>query len=244
MLSAAARARRGSGWARSRSRWFSVYGWTVLTSARRTPKRSCNTFATSARQLVVHEALLITAWRAGSKERSLTPMQRVASTPSAFADTTTRRTLPPSEMCAAAAPRRAKRPVASTTTSTPASDQGTSRGSGAARDRHPAAVEHQRAGLGRHRAAEWPVDRVAGDETGEHRRRHHVVDRGELEVGTLAGDAQQGAADAAEAVDAEADGHVVGSDRGLPGSGFWALRGALPGQGVYQPVPPRRSART
>ena len=75
---------------------------------------------------MVQEALLSTAWRPGSKASSLIPRAMVASAGSwgsALAEITTRRTVP--RRWAAASLRRMKRPVASTTTETPAAVQST-----------------------------------------------------------------------------------------------------------------------
>ena len=55
------------------------------------PKASSRTLARTARQLVVHDALETTTWRAGSKVSSFTPMTKVASAPLEGADTTTPR---------------------------------------------------------------------------------------------------------------------------------------------------------
>jgi hypothetical protein len=51
------------------------------------------------------------------------------------------------------------------------------------------------------------VDRVPGEEAGQHGRGDHVVDRRDLDRRVVVGDPQQGAADAAEAVDSEAQRH-------------------------------------
>ena len=59
-LIAAARARRRSLWGRSWSCWSAVYACTVVITPRSMPTASCSTFATGARQLVVHEAFEIT----------------------------------------------------------------------------------------------------------------------------------------------------------------------------------------
>ena len=79
------------------------------------PKRSFKTFASGARQLVVHDAFEITVCCAGSNTESLTPMQMVASASPLGAEITTRPTLPP--RCFAAFSRPVNRPVDSMTTS-------------------------------------------------------------------------------------------------------------------------------
>merc|ERR1719261_828268 len=57
MLSAAARARRGSRWDASRMRWSPVYEWQVVMRPLTMPKLSSRTLAKGARPLVVHDAL-------------------------------------------------------------------------------------------------------------------------------------------------------------------------------------------
>jgi hypothetical protein len=56
MLTAAARARRRSLCGRSRRFWSLVYECTVVMRPRSMPKLSSSTFATGARQFVVHDA--------------------------------------------------------------------------------------------------------------------------------------------------------------------------------------------
>src|SRR6202043_645246 len=55
-LIAAARARRRSLCGRSCRRWSEVYAWIVVIRPWRIPIASLTTFATGARQLVVHDA--------------------------------------------------------------------------------------------------------------------------------------------------------------------------------------------
>ncbi len=58
-LIAAARARRRSEWGSSSRLWSAVYAWIVVIRPWRMPTDPCRTFATGARQLVVHEAFVI-----------------------------------------------------------------------------------------------------------------------------------------------------------------------------------------
>ena len=85
------------------------------------------------KQLVVHDALDTTTWRAGSNVSSLTPITKVASASLDGAEITTR-CAPPSRWAAASA-RPVKRPVDSTTTSTPSSCHGRALGSRSASTR-------------------------------------------------------------------------------------------------------------
>ena len=64
--SAAARARRRSLCGRSRSCWSLVYACTVVIQPFRMPYFSCSTFATGARQFVVHDAFEMIWCFAGS----------------------------------------------------------------------------------------------------------------------------------------------------------------------------------
>ena len=61
----AARARRGSVCGRSRIFWSFVKAWVVVIKPCFTPNLSWRTLTTGARQLVVHEALLIIRCFAG-----------------------------------------------------------------------------------------------------------------------------------------------------------------------------------
>src|SRR6187402_3040764 len=94
---------------------------------RSTPKASSRTFTIGTKQLVVQEALDTTLWVAGSKVSSLTPTTKVASALVAGADTMTKGA--PASRCADAFSLDVKKPVDSTTTSTPSSPQGSSFGS-------------------------------------------------------------------------------------------------------------------
>src|ERR1700693_1672160 len=95
------------------------------------PKESLSTFATGARQLVVHDALEMIECLAGSKVEWFTPMHRVTSAPSAGALMTT--FFAPAEMCLEAASLEVNSPVDSTTTCTPRSFHGSLEGSRSAR---------------------------------------------------------------------------------------------------------------
>jgi hypothetical protein len=64
-LMAAARARRRSLCGMSCSRWSAVYAWIVVIRPFSIPNVSCSTFATGARQFVVHDALeMMWCWSA------------------------------------------------------------------------------------------------------------------------------------------------------------------------------------
>ncbi len=95
------------------------------------PKASSSTLTIGTKQFVVHEAFETTTWVAGSKVSSFTPTTKVASAPSDGAEMTTR--FAPASTWAAAASRLVKRPVDSTTTSTPSSFHGSAVGSRSAR---------------------------------------------------------------------------------------------------------------
>src|SRR3712207_5901911 len=66
MLTAAARARRRSLCGRSRTRWSFVYECTVVMMAFSMPNVSSRIFMGAPRLLVVHDALLMMWWLAGS----------------------------------------------------------------------------------------------------------------------------------------------------------------------------------
>src|SRR5207237_5316508 len=91
------------------------------------PNASSSTFAVVARQLVVHEAFEMMRWRAGSYVCSLTPSTRVTSGSLAGAEMTT--FFAPAWRCLDAVAVSRKRPVDSTTTSTPSSFHGSAAGS-------------------------------------------------------------------------------------------------------------------
>ena len=93
----------------------------------RIPKVCRSTLATGARQLVVHEALEMTWCLAGSYRVSFTPKTMVMSSSLAGAEMMTLRA--PASRCLPAPVRSVKRPVDSTTTSTPRSFQGRAAGS-------------------------------------------------------------------------------------------------------------------
>src|SRR3954463_15483586 len=78
MLIEAARARYGSEWIWSATRWSLVKAWQVVISPFSMPKAEWRTLAIGARQLVVHEALE-TIRSVGLSWSSLTPRTIVAS---------------------------------------------------------------------------------------------------------------------------------------------------------------------
>ncbi len=91
------------------------------------PKVSLRTLAIGARQLVVQEALEMTVWLAGSYLSWLTPITTVTSSFLAGAEMMT--FLAPFSACTRALLASVKKPVDSTTTSTPRSPQGSLAGS-------------------------------------------------------------------------------------------------------------------
>src|SRR5688572_29992634 len=86
MLRAAARARRRSLCGPSCRFWSWVYAWIVVIRPRSMVNVSWRTFAIGARQLVVHDALEMIVWLAGSYWSSLTPRTSVMSSPLAGAE--------------------------------------------------------------------------------------------------------------------------------------------------------------
>ena len=63
-----------------------MYAWIVVMSPDSMPNVSCSTLAIGPRQLVVHEALEMIVWLAGSYEPSFTPITMVTSSPLAGAE--------------------------------------------------------------------------------------------------------------------------------------------------------------
>src|SRR3954469_20587202 len=90
-----------------------------------------SSFATGARQLVVHDGLEMTVWFSLSYASKFTPRTRVQSGPLAGAEMMT--FFAPALRCFAALSRSVKRPVDSITTSAPTSDHGRSAGSRSAK---------------------------------------------------------------------------------------------------------------
>jgi hypothetical protein len=121
-LIAAARARRRSSCGRSRMRWSFVYAWIVVMKPRWIPNVSCSTFAIGATQFVVQEAFDTILCASGSYSSSLTPITSVMSGSVAGAEMTTR--FAPASRCCCAPSRLVKKPVDSSTTSTPRSPHG------------------------------------------------------------------------------------------------------------------------
>src|SRR3954463_16790839 len=91
------------------------------------PIASLTTFGDGARQFVVHDALDTTWWLSLSYWSKLTPRTTVTSGSVAGAEMMT--FLAPASRCLAASARLVKKPVDSTTTSTPRSPQGSAPGS-------------------------------------------------------------------------------------------------------------------
>ena len=103
-----------------------MYAWIVVMRPDRMPMPSWRTFATGARQFVVHEAFETIVWRCGSKSVWLTPMTNMPSTPLPGEDMTTVRA--PASRWPRAWSALRNRPVASMTMSTPYSRHGISAG--------------------------------------------------------------------------------------------------------------------
>src|SRR5206468_12749551 len=100
---------------------------TVVMNPCLNPKLSMTTLTTGTRQLVVHDALEMMLCLAGSYFSLFTPMQMVMSSSLAGAEITT--FLAPAVRCLDALSLSVKRPVLSSTNSTPSSFQGSFSGS-------------------------------------------------------------------------------------------------------------------
>src|SRR5258708_18290828 len=117
MLTARARGRRRSLCGKSWIGWSFVYECTVVMKPRLTPNLSSRTLAVVARQLVVHEALLMIRCLAGSYAFSLTPSTTVTS--GSLAGAVRMTFLAPAAMCLLAGAGAPEVPVGSPATSTP-----------------------------------------------------------------------------------------------------------------------------
>ena len=109
-----------------------MYEWTVVIKPLTIPNFSSITLATGAKQFVVQDAIEITLCLAGSYSWSLTPKTIVLSSFEAGAEMIT--FLAPASMWAWALVASVKKPVDSTTTSTPRSFQGNCAGSFSAKN--------------------------------------------------------------------------------------------------------------
>ena len=173
-----------------------------------TPKASSSTLTMGTKQLVVHEALDTTWWASGSKVSSLTPITKVASAPVAGAEMITRGA--PASRWAAALSRSVKKPVDSTTTSTPRSPQGRALGSRSAVIWSRVPSTSMPLSVATTCGVEATHHRVVLEQVGHLGHRAQVVGRDDLDVGPrLAHRPEEVAADATESVDADANGHVV-----------------------------------
>ena len=132
MFKAPALALRGSLWPASKILWSPVYEWTVVIKPLTIPNFSSITLATGAKQFVVQDAIEITLCFAGSYSFSFTPKTIVISSFVAGAEIIT--FLAPAAMWALAFSASVKKPVDSTTTSTPISFQGNCAGSFSAKN--------------------------------------------------------------------------------------------------------------
>ena len=114
----------------------------------------------------------------------------------------------PPPRCLAASSRLVKKPVDSSTTSAPRSPHGSAAGSRLGEHLEAVAVDHEVVAVDLDRARVRAEDRVVLEQVGERLRVGEVVDGDEVDVGAgRLGGAEEVAADAAEAVDADAYGH-------------------------------------
>jgi hypothetical protein len=122
--------------------------------------------------------------------------------------------------CLAASSRLVKKPVDSMTTSAPTDAQSMFAGSFSSKTVISVPVDAQALGGLLHRAGVAAEDRVVLDQVRQGGVVGQVVERDELDVGAgRLGGAEDVAADAAEAVDAYADGHVAVLLRSREGAG-------------------------
>ena len=168
--------------------------------------RSSIALTSGARQLVVHEALEITV-SASLSALWFTPKTTVRSTSfSPGAEMITLRA--PACRCAPAFALLVKRPVHSSTTSTPSCRHGSLAGSRSATTWMRSPLTTMRLVLDFHARRELPVGGVVLEQVGVGLRVAEVVDRDELKLVFLAAlvvGAQNHAADAAESVDGYLD---------------------------------------
>ena len=202
-LIAAARARRRSLCGRSRICWSFVYAWIVVMNPRSMPARSSSTFASGAMQFVVHDAFEIT-WcfdavvlvvvdAEDDRDVGLGRGRRDDHLLRACVDVLLR-----------ARRGSVKKPVDSSTTSTPRSPQGRFAGSRSRQHLHLLAAGADDAVAERHLAGERAHRGVVLEEVRHRLRVAEVVDRDDLDVGAeLLLRAEEVPSDAAEAVDAD-----------------------------------------
>ena len=172
------------------------------------PNSSLSALAIGARQFVVQEALEMTVCALGVVRRSwLTPITTVTSSFFAGAEMITF-LAPPASTWALALVASVKKPVDSMTTSTPRSFHGRLPGSRSARILMVFAADLD-AVVGRgDLVGEAAEDRVVLQQVGQRLVVAEVVGGDDLDVGAGGDDgAEEVAADAAEAVDAYANGH-------------------------------------
>ena len=165
------------------------------------PPRSCSTFASGATQFVVHDAFETMWCDSGSYSSSLTPSTTVKSGSVAGAEMTT--FFAPASRCFCAPARSVKKPVDSSTTSTPRSPHGSAAGSRSEsmRTSSPAARSDPSASS----TSPWngPSFESYLQEVGHRLRVAEVVQRDDLEVGPeRVLRAEEVPPDAAESVDA------------------------------------------
>ena len=202
----AERARRGSLWATSRTFWSLVYEWIVFIRPRLMPQLSWTTLAAGARQFVVQLALLMMWCLAESYLSSLTPRTMVMS--SFLAGALMRTFLAPA-VDVAGGRGGVREPTGGLDDDVDAQvAPGQLGGLLLGEDLDLLAVDDDR-GVGvLDRALEGAVGRVVLEEQRVHLGRHEVVDGHDLDVrGPLDDGLERLAADAAEAVDADAGRH-------------------------------------
>ena len=206
--SAAARARRRSLCGRSSSCWSFVYECTVVIQPLRMPNVSCSTFATGARQFVVHDAFEMMWCFAGSYLSSLTPSTIVMS--GFFAGAVMMTFFAPAAMCLAA-PSRFGEDARSTRTRRRRRASSTAAAPGPSTDRtwNSSLSDRDAVALGRDVGLQVAEDRVVLEQVGERLGVGQVVDGDDVDAAVVHGGAHDVAADAAEPVDPDFDGHLA-----------------------------------
>ena len=145
------------------------------------PKVSCRTFANGARQLVVHDAFEMMLCLAGSYELSFTPSTMVMSSPDAGAEMMTFFTEP--RRCFFASSAAVKRPVDSTTTSTPSDGQSISAGSFGREHPDLFVVDVDMVAMDLHVGMQPPEHGIVLRQMRESRGVGQIVDGHEFEIG-------------------------------------------------------------
>ena len=217
--SAAARARRRSLCGRSSSCWSFVYEWTVVIQPLLMPNDSCSTFATGARQFVVHDAFEMMWWVPGvvlvlvhaEDDRQVRALRRRGD------HDLLRARLPDAWPRAS---RLVKRPVDSNTTSTPSDFHGSCAGSLTDSTWNSSPSTVIRSPVGRDVRLQVAQNRVVLEQVGERLRVGQVVDGDNIDRVVIHRRAHDVPANPAEPVDPYFDGHsqVSPSTDNCPGS--------------------------